>query len=163
MNDRTDRQKRSSCGATDGPCCVYGGNLTDSVTIDLEGMPAGTILTVDDIPEFRSERVEVQIKRDSTVLRISDKNGPSQFTPNHSGKTRILFRELICHDSSYGISVLFLIWRENYYAVDWSSSQPQYLWKRYCDRIEPQQDISASLQESALFQGKYPEKHRNTK
>lgn len=47
--------------------------MTDSLTIDLEGMPAGTILTVDDIPEFRSERVEVQIKRDSTVLRISDK------------------------------------------------------------------------------------------
>lgn len=77
------------------PCCVYGGNLTESVSLkmslqaadqlcrtkrvgskvnlDLEGMPAETILTVDDIPEFRNERVEVQIKRDSMVLRISDK------------------------------------------------------------------------------------------
>lgn len=48
-------------------------DMIDTVTIDLEGMPAGTILTVDDIPEFRNERVEVQIKRDSMVLRISDK------------------------------------------------------------------------------------------
>lgn len=48
-------------------------DMIDTVTIDLEGLPAGTILTVDDIPEFRNEGVEVQIKRDSMVLRISDK------------------------------------------------------------------------------------------
>lgn len=51
-------------------------DMIDTVTIDLEGMPAGTILTVDDIPEFRNERVELQIKGDSMVLRISDKKRP---------------------------------------------------------------------------------------
>lgn len=48
-------------------------DMIDTVTVDLEGMPVGTILTVDDIPEFRDERVEIQVKGDSTVLRISDK------------------------------------------------------------------------------------------
>ena len=48
-------------------------DMIDTVTIDLEGLSAGTILTVNDIPEFRNERIELQIKRDSIVLRINDK------------------------------------------------------------------------------------------
>lgn len=47
--------------------------MIDTVTIDLDGLPAGTILTVNDIPEFRNEQIELQIKRDSVVLRIKDK------------------------------------------------------------------------------------------
>ena len=47
------------------PCCVYGG--------DLEGRPAGTVLSVKDIPEFQSEKVELQIDSDSMVLRIVDR------------------------------------------------------------------------------------------
>lgn len=48
-------------------------DMIDTVTIDLEGLPVGTLLTVNDIPEFRSEKIELQIKEDSMVLRISDK------------------------------------------------------------------------------------------
>lgn len=48
-------------------------DMIDTVTIDLDGLPAGTILTVNDIPEFQSERIELQIKKDSVVLRINDK------------------------------------------------------------------------------------------
>lgn len=48
-------------------------DMIDTVTIDLEGLSAGTILTVNDIPEFRNERIELQIKGDSVVLRINDK------------------------------------------------------------------------------------------
>lgn len=55
-------------------------DMIDTVTIDLEGLPAGTLLTVNDIPEFRNEGIELQIKKDSIVLRISDKK--HALTPN---------------------------------------------------------------------------------
>lgn len=55
------------------PYSSFPADMIDTVTIDLDGLPAGTILTVNDIPEFRNERVELQIKRDSAVLRINDK------------------------------------------------------------------------------------------
>ena len=48
-------------------------DMIDTVTIDLEGKPTGTVLTVSDIPEFQSSDIELQIKADSMVLRISDK------------------------------------------------------------------------------------------
>lgn len=49
-------------------------DMIDTVTIDLEGLPAGTVLTINDIPEFRSEQIELKIAKDSLVLRINDKN-----------------------------------------------------------------------------------------
>lgn len=48
-------------------------HMVDTVTVDLEGMAVGTVLTVQDIPEFMSEHVELQVKADSMVLRINDK------------------------------------------------------------------------------------------
>lgn len=54
--------------------------MIDTVTVDLEGMAAGTVLTVDDIPEFRDERVELQVKGDSIVLRINDKKRATGLT-----------------------------------------------------------------------------------
>ena len=48
-------------------------DMIDTVTIDLEGRPTGTVLTVADIPEFQSSDIELQIKSDCMVLRISDK------------------------------------------------------------------------------------------
>lgn len=48
-------------------------DMIDTVTVDLDGMPAGTALTVKDIPEFQSDKIELQIDADSMVLRIVDK------------------------------------------------------------------------------------------
>ena len=55
------------------PFSALPGDMIDTVTVDLEGMAVGTVLTVRDIPEFQDERVELQIKSDSAVLRIGDK------------------------------------------------------------------------------------------
>lgn len=48
-------------------------DMIDTVTVDLDGMPAGMTLTVKDIPEFQSDKIELQIDADSMVLRIVDK------------------------------------------------------------------------------------------
>ncbi len=53
-------------------------DMIDTVTVDLEGKAVGTVVTVEDIPEFQNACVEVQIKPDSMVLRISDKKRASQ-------------------------------------------------------------------------------------
>ena len=47
--------------------------LLDTVTLDLEGCPIGTVITVGDIPEFQSDNIELQIDSNSIVLRISEK------------------------------------------------------------------------------------------
>ena len=48
-------------------------DMIDTVTVDLDGIPAGTTLTVKDIPEFQSGKIELQIDADSMILRIVDK------------------------------------------------------------------------------------------
>ena len=48
-------------------------DMIDTVTIDLEGMTAGTDVTVADIPEFCKEGVDLLTDRDSMVLRIREK------------------------------------------------------------------------------------------
>ena len=48
-------------------------DMIDTVTVDLDGMPAGTTLTVKDIPEFQSGKIELQIDAGSMILRIVDK------------------------------------------------------------------------------------------
>lgn len=48
-------------------------NLLDVVTIDLDGVPIGTTITISDIPEFQSDKIELQADPDSIVLRIRDK------------------------------------------------------------------------------------------
>lgn len=47
--------------------------LLDTVTIDLTDLPIGTTLTISDIPEFQSDKIELQADPDSIVLRIKDK------------------------------------------------------------------------------------------
>lgn len=47
--------------------------LLDTVTVDLYGIPIGTTLTVGDIPEFQSDKIELQVDPSNIVLRISDK------------------------------------------------------------------------------------------
>ena len=48
-------------------------NLLDTVAVDLEQVPVGTTLTVGDIPELCSGRIELQVDPKEIVLRISDK------------------------------------------------------------------------------------------
>ena len=48
-------------------------DMIDTVTVDLDGMPAGMTLTVKDIPEFQSNKIELQLDADGMVLRIVDK------------------------------------------------------------------------------------------
>lgn len=47
--------------------------LLDTVTVDLENMPIGTMLTIGDIPEFQSDKIDLQVDSSNLVLRISDK------------------------------------------------------------------------------------------
>lgn len=47
-------------------------DMIDTITIDVDGMPEGS-LTVGDIPELKSDKIELQINEEAIVLRISDK------------------------------------------------------------------------------------------
>lgn len=49
-------------------------DMIDTITIDLEGIRVGSVLTVADIPELQNERIDLQIDVDSIILRINDKN-----------------------------------------------------------------------------------------
>lgn len=46
--------------------------MIDTVTFDLEGMQVGSILSVGDIPELRNEKIDLQVDKESIVLRIND-------------------------------------------------------------------------------------------
>lgn len=47
--------------------------LLDTVTVDLANVPVGTVLTIGDIPEFRSDKIELKADPGSIVLRITEK------------------------------------------------------------------------------------------
>ncbi len=49
-------------------------HMIDTITIDLDGMKTGTTLTVGDIPELISDKIELQVDADEIVFRISDKS-----------------------------------------------------------------------------------------
>lgn len=55
--------------------------LLDTVTVDLAGIPIGTTLTIGDIPEFQSDKIELQADPGSIVLRISDKKRADARSP----------------------------------------------------------------------------------
>ena len=48
-------------------------DMIDTITVDLEGMPAGTVLTIKDIPELNSDKIDLQVDPESIVLRINDR------------------------------------------------------------------------------------------
>lgn len=58
-------------------------DMIDTITIDLDGMPTGTILTVGDIPELNSDKIDLQVDLESIVLRTSDRKHSS---PNPTQK-----------------------------------------------------------------------------
>lgn len=48
-------------------------DMIDTITIDVDGMAVGSVITVGDIPELKSEKIDLQVDTEEIVLRISDK------------------------------------------------------------------------------------------
>lgn len=55
------------------PYAAFPEDMIDTITIDVDGMAVGTVITVADIPELVSEKIDLQVDREEIVLRISDK------------------------------------------------------------------------------------------
>ena len=55
-------------------------DMIDTITIDVDGMKAGTVLTVGEIPELKSDKIELQIDPDSIVLRVIEKKNYNPIT-----------------------------------------------------------------------------------
>lgn len=47
--------------------------MIDTITIDIAGLPSGTVLTINDILEFQTEKSHLQIDKSSMGLRISER------------------------------------------------------------------------------------------
>ena len=58
---------------TEIPYAAFPKDMIDTITIDVDGMPVGTVLTVGDIPELVSDKIELQVATDEIVLRIIDR------------------------------------------------------------------------------------------
>lgn len=52
-------------------------DMIDTITIDVAGMPSGSIVTVGDIPELKNDLIELQIAEDEIVFRLSDRKHDS--------------------------------------------------------------------------------------
>ena len=48
-------------------------NMIDTITVDVDGMAPGSVLTVGDIPELQSENIELQVDAEEIVLRINQR------------------------------------------------------------------------------------------
>lgn len=48
-------------------------DMIDTITIDVDGMPVGTVVTVADIPELQSEKLELKVPADELIFRIAEK------------------------------------------------------------------------------------------
>lgn len=48
-------------------------DMIDTITIDVDGMAAGSIVTVGEIEQLKSEKIDLQVSTEEIVLRISDK------------------------------------------------------------------------------------------
>lgn len=60
--------------------------LLDVVKIDLTDIPIGTTITIRDIPEFQSDKIELQTDQDSIVFRISDRKRGSERTSEQNAE-----------------------------------------------------------------------------
>lgn len=54
------------------PYSALPAGMIDTLEIDVDGMPVGTIMTVGDIPELKSEKLTIQVNSDEIVFRITD-------------------------------------------------------------------------------------------
>lgn len=55
------------------PYSALPNDMIDTVTVDLERLPVGSTLTVEDIPDLKNEKIDLQVDADSIILRIKDK------------------------------------------------------------------------------------------
>lgn len=55
------------------PYAAFPKDMIDTITIDVDGMAVGTVVTVSDIPELMSDKIDLQVNKEEIVLRISDK------------------------------------------------------------------------------------------
>ncbi|WP_418475538.1 50S ribosomal protein L25/general stress protein Ctc [Frisingicoccus sp.] len=52
------------------PYASFPEDMIDTLTIDVDGLKTGDVLTVKDIPELMQEKIELQVDTDEIVLRI---------------------------------------------------------------------------------------------
>ena len=55
------------------PYSAFPADMIDTVVLDIEGITAGTIIKVKDIPELMDEKIELQIDTEEFVLRVSER------------------------------------------------------------------------------------------
>ena len=48
-------------------------DMIDTITIDVDGLKNGDVLTVKDIPELTSDKIKLQVDTDEIVLRINER------------------------------------------------------------------------------------------
>lgn len=48
-------------------------DMIDTITIDVDGVKAGTVLTVGEIPELNNDKIELQIDPNSIVFRVNER------------------------------------------------------------------------------------------
>ena len=48
-------------------------DMIDTITIDADRMKVGTVLTVGEIPELKSDKIELQVDPENIVLRVTEK------------------------------------------------------------------------------------------
>lgn len=71
---------------TEIPYAAFPKDMIDTITIDVDGMPVGTVLTVGDIPELVSDKIELQVATDEIVLRIIDRKRTASNTEQESAE-----------------------------------------------------------------------------
>ena len=47
--------------------------MIDTITIAVDGMAVGTVITVADIPELMNDKINLQVEKEELVLRIIGK------------------------------------------------------------------------------------------
>ncbi len=55
------------------PYSALPSDMIDTVVVDLEGLAVGNVITLEDIPAFKNENIDLQVAADSMILKISDR------------------------------------------------------------------------------------------
>lgn len=60
------------------PYASLPGDMIDTITIDVDELKVGDILTVKDIPELMNDKIELQVDTEEIVLRINERKQNTQ-------------------------------------------------------------------------------------